>query len=137
MRRFVAVVLLAASIAGAATASASAPPRGLTSYGRITWNLDALVRDFYGGARTCFRVQTFSIHRCRQPGYNDGLYQATFAAARGSAFRAVRRSNPLGAVNVVGIKIGGRYIACGNGTTWLGITNAPAGWGEAVACVRP
>jgi hypothetical protein len=47
-----------------------------------------------------------------------------------------RRSNPFGAVNVVGIKIGGRYIACGNGT-WLGITNAPAGWGETVACVRP
>jgi hypothetical protein len=94
MRRFVAVVLLAASIAGAATASASAPPRGLTSYGRITWNLDALVRDFYGGARTCFRVQTFSIHRCQQPGYNDGLYQATLAAARGSAFRTVRRSIP-------------------------------------------
>jgi hypothetical protein len=47
MRRFVAVVLLAASIAGAATASASAPPRDLTSYGRLTWHLDALVRDFY------------------------------------------------------------------------------------------
>jgi len=37
------------------------------------------------------------------------LYQTTFAAARGSAFRAVRRSNPLGTVNVVGVKIGGRY----------------------------
>jgi hypothetical protein len=136
MRRFVAIVLLAASIAGAATASASAPPRGLTSYGRLTWNLDALVRDFYGGARTCFRVRTFSIHSCQQPSYNDGLYQATFAAARRSAFRAVRRSNPLGAINVVGIKIAGRYIACGNGT-WLGITNALAGRGEAAACVRP
>jgi len=136
MRRLVAVVLLAASIAGAATASASGPPRGLTSYGRINWNLDALVRDFYGGARTCFRVQTSSIHRCQQPSFNDGLYHAIFATARQSAFRAVRRSNPFGAVNVVGIKIGGRYIACGSGT-WLGITNAPAGWGEAVACVRP
>jgi hypothetical protein len=48
----------------------------------------------------------------------------------------VRRSNPFGAINVAGIKIAGRYIACGNGT-WLGITNAPAGWGEAAACVRP
>jgi hypothetical protein len=31
---------------------------------------------------------------------------------------------------------GAPVVACGNGT-WLGITNAPAGWGEAAVCVRP
>jgi len=46
----------------------------------------------------------------------------------------MRRSNPFSTVNVLGITIGGRYIARGNGT-WLGITNAPAGWSEAAACV--
>jgi hypothetical protein len=62
----------------------------------------------------------------------------------GQGSRVTPRRTPLapqkcasvGAVNVAGIKIAGRYIACGNGT-WLGMTNAPAGWGEAAACVRP
>jgi hypothetical protein len=135
MKKTLATLLVVASITGVTAAGASAP-RGLTSYGRISWNLDALVRNFYGGSRTCFRVQSLTIHRCGQPGFDDGLYQATFATAHRSGFHAVRTSNPLTRVNAVGIRIGGRYISCGNGT-WLAMTNAPAGWGEGVACVRP
>jgi hypothetical protein len=136
MNKLIAATLVALTVAASAAGSSSARPKGLTQYGRITWNLDALVRDFYGGARTCLRRQTWTIHRCRQPSFDDGAYQVTFARAQRSSFRAVRTSNPVAAVNATGIRIGGRYISCGNGT-WLAITNAPAGWGEPVACVRP
>jgi hypothetical protein len=122
-------------VTASAAGSASAPPAGLTSYGHIAWNLDALVHDFYGGRRACFRRQTFTIHRCAQPSFNDGLYQATFTTARHSTYRTVRVSNPLSHVNAVGIRIGGRYIACG-ASHWLALTNAPAGWGESVFCVH-
>jgi hypothetical protein len=82
------------------------------------------------------RAQRFSIHRCASPSFNDGDYRATFASANHSSFSAVARSsNPLRLVNAVPITIGGRYIKCGS-SRWLAITNAPAGWGEAVYCVR-
>jgi len=100
------------------------------------WNLDALVHDRYGRAHVCMRAQRFAIHRCASPSFNDGDYRATFAGANHSSFSAVARSsNPLRLVNVVPITIDGRYIKCG-ASRWLAITNAPAGWGEAVYCVR-
>jgi hypothetical protein len=111
-------------------------PAGLSAYGRLVWNLDALVHDRYGRAHVCMRVQAFAIHRCASANFNDGDYRATFASASHSSFSAVARSsNPLRLVNVVPITIGGRYIRCA-ASRWLGITNAPAGWGEAVYCVR-
>jgi hypothetical protein len=115
--------------------SLSAPP-GLSTYGRLIWNLDALVHDRYAGDHVCMRAERFVIHRCRSAHYNDGDYRTTFATARHSDFRALaRRSNPLRLVNVLPITISGRYIECG-ASRWLAITNAPAGWGEAVYCVR-
>lgn len=111
-------------------------PEGLSPYGRLIWNLDALVHDQYGGEHVCMRAKRFAIHRCRSAIYIDGNYRATFANARHSHFRALARSsNPLRLVNVLPITIGGRYIQCGAGR-WLAITNAPAGWGEAVYCVK-
>jgi hypothetical protein len=113
----------------------SSAPVGLSAYGRLVWNLDALVHDYYSGAHACMRAQRFAIHRCSSARFNDGDYRATFWAARRSSFRAVgRSSNPLRAVNVVPITIGGRYVQCG-ADRWLAITNAAAGWGEPVYCV--
>ena len=111
-------------------------PAGLSSYGTLIWNLDALVHDQYGSAHVCMRTTRFAIHRCRSAVYNDGDYRATFAGARHSHFRALARiSNRLRLLNVVPITIGGRYIQCAPGS-WLAITNAPAGWGESVDCVN-
>jgi len=135
VRKLLVATALGLAFTATAAGSASAPPAALTAYGRITWNLDALVHDFYGGARTCFRRQAWNIHRCSGPSFNNGSYQATFRAARHSSFRAILRANPLSGVNAVGVKIGGRFIACGAGS-WLAITNAPAGWGELVSCVH-
>jgi hypothetical protein len=138
-------------IATAATALASAigtvqiaygeifdAPVGLSAYGRLIWNLDALVHDRYGSEHVCVRrARRFAVHPCRSAFYNNGDYRATFANARHSRFRALARSsNPIHGVNVVPITIGGRYIQCGT-DRWLAITNAPAGWGEAVDCVKP
>jgi hypothetical protein len=112
-------------------------PAGLSTYGGLIWNLDALVHDHYGGDKVCMRARRFAIHRCRSANYNDGDYRATFATARHSHFRALARSsNPLRLVNVVPITISGRYIEC-EAARWLAITNVPAGWGEAVYCVKP
>jgi hypothetical protein len=118
-------------------ASGGGPPPGLTPYGKLVWNLDALVRDFYGGAHACMRVPRFAIHRCRSPSFNDGDYRVTFANARRSQFRPFpRTTNPLRAVNAVPVTIDGRYISC-DSSSWLAVTNTPAGWGEPVFCVRP
>ncbi len=92
--------------------------------------------DYYGGGHVCMHADRFAIHRCTSARFNDGDYRAAFAVARNSSFRAVARSsNPLRLVNVVPITIGGRYIQCAPGR-WLAITNAPAGWGERVYCVK-
>ena len=135
MKKLLVAIVLGLAVTAAAAGSASAPPSGLTTYGQLTWNLDALVHDFYGGGRTCFRRQTYTIHRCAQPSPNNGLYQVTFRTARHSRFRALRVPNPLGHVNAVGIRIGGRYVKCGT-NSWIAFTNAPAGWGEPVFCVH-
>jgi hypothetical protein len=119
-----------------ARSDASSAPTGLTAYGQLIWNLDALVHDYYGGRHACMRAQRFAIHPCTSGRYNDGDYRATFASARRSSFRTVaRRSNPLGSLNAISITISGRHIQCGAGR-WLAITNAPAGWGEPVFCVK-
>jgi hypothetical protein len=137
VKKLLVAIVLGLALTASAAGSASAPPSGLTSYGRLTWNLDALVHDFYGGARACFRRATFTIHRCGQqgPSVNDGSYEAMFKSARHSSFRGVRAANPLSHVNAVGIRIGGRYIACGS-NRWVAFTNAPTGWGEPVFCVH-
>jgi hypothetical protein len=129
VRKLLVATALGLTFTATAAGSASAPPAALTAYGRITWNLDALVHDFYGGARRCLSQQAWNIHRCSAPRFDDGSYQVTFRAARHSGFRAILRANPLSGVNAVGVRIGGRYIARGAGN-WLAITNAPAGWGE-------
>jgi len=68
----------------AARGAGSSAPVGLTSYGPLVWNLDALVHDRYGRAHVCIRAQRFAIHRCASPSFNDGDYRATFAGANHS-----------------------------------------------------
>lgn len=135
MKKLLVAVALGLAITASAAGSAAAPPSGLTLYGRLTWNLDALVRDFYGGSRTCFRQQTRTIHRCASPGFNDGLYRVTFRSARHSNYRALAVTNPLGNVNAVGLKIANRYIKCG-ADSWIAFTNGRGVWGEPLFCVH-
>jgi hypothetical protein len=135
VKRLLVALVLVLVVTASAAGSVSAPPPGLTLYGRLTWNLDALVHDFYGGSRTCFRQQTRTIHRCGSPGFNDGLYRVTFRSARYSSFRAVQVNNPVGNVNVVGLRIGGRYIRCG-ADSWIAFTNASGVWGEPLFCIH-
>jgi hypothetical protein len=106
--------MAAVGVVQVAHGGGSSAPAGLSSYGRLAWNLDALVHDYYGGGRACMRRQHFEIHRCASADFNDGDYRATFATARHSSFRAVARSsNPFEFVNAVPIMIDGHYIECG------------------------
>jgi hypothetical protein len=126
----------AIGLAEIARGDSLAAPEGLSAYGTLIWNLDALVHDWYGRGHVCVRAKRFAIHRCLSATFNDGDYRATFATAARSHFRALaRNSNPLRRVNVLPIRIGRRYIQCGAGR-WLAITNAAAGWGEPVDCVK-
>src|SRR6266550_7724262 len=59
----------------AARGAGSSAPIGLSTYGRLVWNLDALVHDRYGRAHVCMRAQRFAIHRCASSSFNDGDYR--------------------------------------------------------------
>ncbi len=105
----------------AARGAGSSAPIGLSTYGRLVWNLDALVHDRYGRAgdrRRALGAAEDALHGRAPAGLRHGLGIAA-----------------VDIVNVVPITIDGRYIKCG-ASRWLAITNAPAGWGEAVYCVR-
>jgi hypothetical protein len=148
MRKW-AVSTLAAILASVAFTAAgrtswerAGPPSGLTSYGRIVWNLDALLHDSFGrravylnrprdfprsprNFSTTFRGDCCSVS-----------YVYTFADARGSALSTLRPATPPrpevgGAGAEMPLTIRGAYISCGRGR-WLfehlRFGSGPANW---------
>jgi hypothetical protein len=112
----------------AAVAARDAPPAGLTPYGRVVWNLDALLHDTFGsrpvwanpsgpdGQITNFSTTFYSLA-------SSTPYVYTFATARRSSFRAMRPARPpkIGTYATgsnAPVTIRGMYIFCGNGK-WL------------------
>ena len=112
-----------------ATPASSGPPPGLTAYGRVIWNLDALLHDKFGrhtvyvnySARTAPPRGNFSTRFVAEAASRRYIF--TFANARSSAFRTTRPSRPPKAyVGAAGwsspLTLSGAYISCGNGK-WL------------------
>jgi hypothetical protein len=101
---------------------ASEPPAGLTSSGRVIWNLDALLRDTYGSRVVCWdgqRYMIFAVARGRYCPAPEARYQAwdfTFRSARDSTFRRIHlaKEPSTGATNVP-VRVGENYISCPNG----------------------
>jgi hypothetical protein len=110
-----------------AAAGSRLGPLGLTSYGRLVWNLDALVRDRFGDRAVClsFALNLLSPAACAAPAHGRSEYRSTFAA-RKSAFR-VRTLNraPRLRGRAIPLKAGTGYISCGS-ERWLA---AGANWG--------
>jgi hypothetical protein len=132
--------LIAVAGAGAASSTSSGPPTGLTPYGQLVWNLDALVNDTFDHRRPCLDEQTnnvFSVPQsqfCPAPLARYADYRFTFLNAFGSRFRLVRRSNPWAGVNVAPFTIAGRPVYCGSGQ-WLGLFHGGGFW--PFGCDRP
>jgi hypothetical protein len=112
-------------------------PPGLSKTALLYWNLDALVRDTFDRNDACLR-SSYVIARERS-GHCPTHYAPLFPQARASAFALIaRRHNPLAGINVVPIRFfrgSGPYVQCGDGQSWLALTNARTEhW--SVACVR-
>jgi hypothetical protein len=115
LRRLVvvaAVVLVAAGF----TADATAPPRrgGLTTYGRTVWNLEALLHDTFGSRQVCMHLRTYSFGSTCGSFADDGYWRYTFASARHSRFRLVRRKSAPALGNVQPLRVRGLYVFCGD-----------------------
>jgi len=118
-----ALVLCAAAACGGST---RLPPAGLTAYGQVVWNLDALLHDTFGG-----RQVWEDYGRTNLPDYSTEFldlarsvpYAYTFSAAHHSAYRAVRTAHPPTVADFVTggdspIRVSGAYVSCGHGL-WL------------------
>ena len=89
MRRTIAV-LFCATLAMAVGAVA-APPPGLSPYGKIAWNFEALARSYYGTAEVCADSRTtarnYTARTCASvPEADQYVYEPVFAVPTQSAF---------------------------------------------------
>jgi len=116
-----AAVLVASANGLAASGGVSAPPPGLTPAGRLTWELDALMRKAFGARQVCFdnkRLTLFAVpgQDCPLPLQRYLPYEYTFAHPQDSALRLVRLSKePLTGVTNEPVRIREMYISCPNG----------------------
>lgn len=118
-------MIVVAGTAAAATVTDGPPPGlapSLTSNGRVTWNLDALMNDTFGHRTPCYDgkgVTIFSVARgrdCAGPGTGYTPYMFTFTHAHHSQFRLVQLAKePLVGVTNVLLRIKKRYVSCPNG----------------------
>jgi hypothetical protein len=122
-----AVALLVLSGCGANGTRLGVPPSGLTPYGRVVWNLDALLHDSFGNRQVWENYArsngTPNYSTRFVSGASSTPYTYTFAAARSSTFKAVRPEHPpRSGTYVTGenfpVRVRGAYVSCGRGT-WL------------------
>jgi hypothetical protein len=134
-RRLLALAGLAIGCAVAVGADASSgaardtagPPAGLSPSGRITWNLEALLRDTFGNREVNLQLREFGRPEDFSLAFRgdccSGSYVFVFSNPHGSQFRARRVSKPpkpvVGASGAdVPLTIRGAYVYCGKGQ-WL------------------
>lgn len=113
--------LLSASLVLLPPSAFAGPPVGLTSNGRVLWNLDALLNDF-GNRVECFdsrQYRIFSVphrHYCPGPEARYQQWDFTFLNAFHSEFRLERLAKqPFTGVTNVPVRVGSEYISCPNG----------------------
>jgi hypothetical protein len=138
-----AMVVFTAVVSGVAAASAGPPP-GLTAYGRVVWNLDALLHDRFGDHQVFedftrkSQVPVFSTRFIDMA--TSVPYAYTFATARDSGYKVVQTSRPPKVSTYpsgenVPVAIGSGYIACGHGE-WLYERQGQAAFGGDLWCAR-
>jgi hypothetical protein len=110
-------------------------PRAITAYGRLVWNLDALVRDRFGNHPVClsFARNRLSPSACAESAHQRTLYRATFAAVRSDFHSTKLERAPHLRTGAVPLKVGAAYISCGP-RHWLA---ASANWTLVCEAARP
>src|SRR5437868_1929911 len=117
------------------------PPAGLTAYGGVVWNLDALLHDTFGkhrvwedyGKRNIPNFSTKFLGLARSV-----PYAYTFSNARHSTYRPLHVERPPAIADFVTgydapLMINGAYISCGRGL-WLYEHNGQALPGGNLSC---
>ena len=134
----IACAALAATLAACGSSGGSSSggqPSGLTDYGQILWNFEALATDHYGTTAVCSVSSTiqapylnYTTNACKlaSQGVQIVPYHPAFSAARGSHFSLTDRPPNL-AENLEPIKLAGRWVACSAAKTWLEIS-PDLGW---------
>jgi hypothetical protein len=97
-----------------AEGTTSRPPTGLTIYGQTIWQLEALLHDTFGRAQVCLDLRRHSFVSSCGSFADYGYWRYTFAQARHSRFKLVRRRRPPFVANVLLLKVRGLYVYCGN-----------------------
>jgi hypothetical protein len=142
----VSLAIAAVIAASGASARVTSPPTGLTAYGRIVWNLDALLRDTFGqrpvylNAKQSYPKSPRNFSTKFTGDCCSATYIYTFANAHHSTLRTVGPTKPprpnIGASGYeVPLTIRGAYIYCGH-KNWLFEHggNGPANW--LISCHR-
>jgi hypothetical protein len=125
---FAGVTVLVVTANASSMRHATAPPPGLSSYGRIAWNFEGLLWRTLGTADGCEQTSpTFTFNwthaACNLPQSNRIAWQQIFAHHTASMF-TLSTSAPPDLGNVAPIRIAGRWVRCGASTVnnWLIIT---------------
>jgi hypothetical protein len=122
----------------------SGTPRGLTSYGREVWELDALLHDTFGKQVVSLEgIQASENFTTRfVPVAGGGQYTYTFADASHSTFRLMRLTRPPKTFynRIDGytqpLTVRGAYISCGR-QRWLYRDYATGSADAWIACLAP
>jgi hypothetical protein len=96
-------------------------PVRLTTYGQLVWNLDALVRDVFGGRQVCLlhAGNQLSPAACSAWGQKRSAYRWTFDRAEHSELRLSKTvTAPRLRGRAIPLRIGTNYISCG-GHRWV------------------
>jgi hypothetical protein len=129
-RALISAAVVLSAVAVLTSAASSSSPPGLTPYGRVIWNLDALLHDHFGQRRVYVNYAApkpgppaadFSTHFFSMA--SSRYYLFTFAQARSSAFGALKPARkPDAHIGPAGwatpMTLDRLYISCGHGR-WL------------------
>jgi hypothetical protein len=118
----------AVSAAQSSQSQVPGPPHGLTAYGHLIWELDALLHDNFGEHTVYLRYGTATLPgkftRNLVPDAVGGTYSYTFADASHSVLKLKRPKHPPKIVTPAAslysdpLTISSKYISCGR-NLWL------------------
>ena len=116
------VVIVAGLTADVGDSQTSAPPRGLSEYGRLVWNFEGLLTRTLGSPNACEAAHNYpslnwTLSACKLANAYQIDWQVVFVKHSATAYSTVA-SRPPDLGNVAPIRIAGLYVRCSS-STWL------------------